>query len=202
MLTSQLLDAALPSLVRTLRPRPEPPVLQARNRVRTSWRRSLGRRSGSPARSIPPPDGDTGGAHHHLTSLWNRARLGEQRPVADDGAAGARDGGGSPGFGLADADPRRRGLHPPGMSDDDGADDGGLGQRSAAACRPSFAKSQGARDHHRSGERSRVPRQGDHPPDHPTPHQRGAVLLRAGAAETARSRAASPCGSPSRRRAW
>ena len=31
-------------------------------------------------------------------------------------------------------------------------------------------------------------RQGDHPPDHPAPHQRGEVLLRAGADEAARAR--------------
>ena len=42
--------------------------------------------------------------------------------------------------------------------------------------------------HPRSGERSRFARQGDHPPHHPAPHQRGEVLLRAGADEEAGAR--------------
>ena len=63
----------------------------------------------------------------------------------------------------------------------------GLRPRRRRAGRPARA---GARRDPGRRQRPRTARQGDHPPHHPAPHQRGEVLLRAGADEASRASAA------------
>jgi hypothetical protein len=104
-------------------------------------------------------------------------QIGEAYGVGGLGLVGTGSGGGGTGEGTI-------GLGNLGTIGKGGGGGNGSGYGRGRR-RPRWPSGQGARRHPRPGQRARVAGQGDHPPHHPAPHQRGEVLLRAGAAQEA-----------------